>query len=313
MIPIVIITYQRHEHLCEVLSALQEDPLSKDFPTYIFIDGLNTDCTQKQQENQIKIIEVIKNYKKTGREVYFFVSEFNRGAAGTIIWGTNEVLKKYDCFIFLLDDTVPKLGFLEYMVLALEHYIDYPDVYAIIGYAFDEIKDFVTHPHASYRFSDWGFATYKQHWEEVVWDTKALRWKKWNPLFWYRFHKDSWGWGWNIFLYTFFPCMRKRMGGLHDGLFNLHHYLKGRVTIWGRYSMVINIGMDGTGINQPGDFYQDRSELTLEEMHTNKQLIEHPIVDSSLNTKISRILRPIYRKKFFKNGCHYLRNVINKK
>jgi len=308
IIPVMILCYQRPNHLAEVLSGLEDDPLSVEFPIYIFVDGLKIGHSAEEKNNQEEILEIIHKFSENGnRHVKHFVSPENKGVFQAVLWGTEIVFKEHDALIYLEEDVVPKRGYLLYMKSALNFYKDNKQVYAINAYSFKEIEKYINvSGFTAYRFRAPGFATYKRMWEQVEWNINSIRWKKWSPIFWLKFNKNSWGWGWTLFAYAFFPAIRSKIQPW-DILFFLHHYLRNRVAIWSNESAVINIGLDGSGIHEAGEFEQDYSKKTIDP--ESAVYLTDTEVDVSIINAGAKVLIPLYRRKSFKTGFKLFRKV----
>jgi len=165
--PILLFTYKRFDVLKKTIEALQNNPLAAESDLYIFSDG------PKNQEDE-EIINNIRTYLKSVKgfkDLKIEASTKNKGLANSIIDGVNSVFKSEDRVIVLEDDLLTTPNFLDFMNQALKTYQNHENVFSISGYSFD-LRNGDTDPNLTYflnRGWSWGWATWKNRWEEVDW------------------------------------------------------------------------------------------------------------------------------------------------
>jgi hypothetical protein len=108
------------------------------------------------------------------RSVSIIERDRNRGLAGSIIDGVATVINQYGRVIVLEDDLVTSPYFLEYMNTALLHYERDPKAFSIGAYNFPEKttpipSDYSWDTYASFRCCSWGWATWIDRWKRVDW------------------------------------------------------------------------------------------------------------------------------------------------
>lgn len=164
--PIVIFAFNRPEAFCNLIDSLENNYLFLESEKFIFIDGCRNDS---DRENVNKTIELAR--KVTPNVI---ISEMNRGLGASVISGVTEVLSKYDKVIVLEDDLYCAPGFLLYMNQGLDFYSDDHRIISICGYGL-KIKrpqDYSTGVYLSNRSSSWGWATWRDRWENIDWEIK---------------------------------------------------------------------------------------------------------------------------------------------
>jgi hypothetical protein len=171
--PIVLFVYNRLQHTQETISSLQNNALAKHSDLFVFSDGYK-DETGKQKVLDVRAyIASIKGFKS----ITIVNKEYNQGLSASVIAGVTEVLQRFDRVIVLEDDLVTSTDFLSHMNKALNAYQDHANIYSISGYTFPspylkELKDDVfLYP----RPASWGWATWKNRWEQADWSMKDFK------------------------------------------------------------------------------------------------------------------------------------------
>ena len=237
--PIILFVYNRPKHTESVLNALKKNTLAKDSILYVFSDAAKK---EKDFENVNKVREII-NKIDGFKEVVITEAETNIGCANSIISGITKVINDHGKAIIVEDDILTAPNFLEFMNEALDKYEKDERIYSISGFVPNEkmaeiCKDFLF---LAYRNSSWGWATWKDRWNDVDWD--MLQWEKikkdrnlWKKL--QRGGKDT-------------PYMLKlQMEGFIDSWairFYTDNALKDKYTVFPTKTFVTNIGLDGSG------------------------------------------------------------------
>lgn len=173
LVPIVIFTFNRLDHIKKTISALAKNYLASDSELYIFSDG------PRNSDEKIKVDEVRKYLKSIEgfKKVIIIESEKNKGLARSIIDGVTEVINKYGRIIVLEDDLVTSRYFIEYMNEALALYEDRKDIWSISGYT-PNVKipnDYEDEVYLIRRGASWGWATWKDRWELNDWEIKDYK------------------------------------------------------------------------------------------------------------------------------------------
>lgn len=232
----ILFTYNRPRHTEAVLNGLKNNSVKPSF-LYVFHDG-KKESTNLNDWNEVE--RIIRNI--TWCDCAVESHEENWGLADSVIYGVNEVFKKYDSLIVLEDDCVPHRLFMEYMITALEKYKAESNVFCI-G-ASSEPVDVPPNGYDAYfigRINSCGWATWKNKWKTFERDYRLLgKIKKNSDLKkWYKL------WGQDIE-----PTLYGDINGVYDtwaafwALSVMKH--KG-LCLAPYYSFIDNIGFDGTG------------------------------------------------------------------
>jgi len=165
--PILLFCYKRLDSLQQTVSALKKCVFASESELYVFSDGAKADKDKQSVGEVREFIKSITGFKK----VIIKESERNKGLATSIIGGVTDVLKSSDRVIVLEDDLVVSANFLAYMNQGLEYYADHPKAYSISGYTVN-MKVPAGYQYDVYflpRASSWGWATWKNKWENIDW------------------------------------------------------------------------------------------------------------------------------------------------
>lgn len=170
VIPVVLFVFLRPEHTRSTLEALSRNFLSSSVALYIYSDGPRSD-------EEIKLVEEVRAICMETWP-FFSVSRVesatNIGLANSIIKGVSETLSRHDSAIVLEDDILTSRNFLDFMHQALSFYKGNKSIANVSGfstYLGDSVDatDFYLSP----RLSSWGWATWRDRWEMINWDTRA--------------------------------------------------------------------------------------------------------------------------------------------
>ncbi len=240
--PVILFVYNRIEHAQKTIEALKAVDQADQISLIIYSDGPTSDQADKQK------VEQVRSYLRLLQRDHPFSTtalnerEENLGLARSVISGVTEVLARWDSVIVLEDDIVVSVPFYEVMNQLLNEYKEDSQVNSISGYMYPvaiprESSDFFLMKRAS----SWGWATWRDRWEQVDWaisdydefmSSKDLQ-RRFNeggedltPMLikWKKGKNDSWAIRW-----CYHQCRTHTYG------------------IFPKNSMVVNIGNDGTG------------------------------------------------------------------
>ena len=213
--PILLFTYNRPQHTKKVIKSLENSPLATKSNLYIFCDGIKNkkDNIEVTKNKQIKkIINSIK--KEKFNKITIFKEKKNKGLAKSIIDGVTGIINKYQKVIVLEDDIVINKYFLNYMNDALVFYKKEKTIFSLSGYCpyFKIPKNYKEDLFLFYRFSSWGWATWKDRWDKIKFDSKQFEKIKKNKTLKKKFN----------------------LGG--DDLYDMfYNQIKGRINSWAIY------------------------------------------------------------------------------
>lgn len=239
--PIVFFVYNRPKHTETVLNALKKNTLAKDSLLYVFSDAAKK---EKDFENVNKVREII-NKINGFKEVIISEAETNIGCADSIISGITKVINEHGKAIIVEDDILTAPNFLEFMNEALNKYENDRRIFSISGYNVPmQIPENWRSPvFLTYRYSSWGWATWKDRWNEADWDVLG-----WQEIFTDKTKNKLFRRGGDDLPYI----LRAQMNGTIDAWdirWYYSHYSRDRFTVFPTYSLVENIGFDGSGIH----------------------------------------------------------------
>lgn len=167
--PIVLFTYKRLDTLIQTVASLQKNKLAIESDLFIFSDAAKID---KDKEAIAEVRTYLKSI--TGfKSVIINEAPQNKGLATSIIDGVNTMVNTYGKVIVLEDDLVTSSNFLEYMNQALDFYENEKKVYSISGFSIPiQQNSFNSDVYFTLRSSSWGWATWKDKWENIDWNVE---------------------------------------------------------------------------------------------------------------------------------------------
>jgi len=168
-IAIVCFAYNRPYHTKSCLDSLLQNPLSKEFPLIVFLDGLRTEKDEKYNQLIAKNVSSIKGFKN----VRLIKRESNFGMFNSITSGITELFKEYKALIIIEDDLVFGKYFLNFMYDGLKIYESDKKVASIHGYL-PPIKEFLPESFFLRGADCWGWATWKDRWEIFRKDSDSM-------------------------------------------------------------------------------------------------------------------------------------------
>lgn len=241
--PLILFVYNRADHFLKTYEALKNNEGAGETELFVFADGAK-DETGKAKVDECR--EAVRRATADGafRSVNIAEAPANQGLAASVISGVTEVLEKYGSAIVLEDDCITAPSYLKFMNEALGVFADDKRVGAIAGFtpSIDFPADFGEDIFTCYRSCSCGWATWRDRWEGVDWELKDIG----------DFYKD-------LSLVKrlnengsdrFLRLYRQVGGGSSWSVrFGAHLVKNGMLTVYPRYSLIENIGVDGTGVH----------------------------------------------------------------
>lgn len=291
--PVIVFGYKRFEHLFHVLNSLNMCDLADQTDLYIFLDGPKNDFETKEihelwskienvtMELKFKNISIVKNKK-------------NNGLARSIIRGVTDVINKYNKVIVLEDDSVPNKQFLKYMNFCLDYYENKDFVGHIAAYTIP-IKFpsyFEEEVFLSSRGSSYAWGTWKAIWGALDWEIKEYK------KFRFSFRKR------NIFNKSGNDrsiMLDEQMFGKIDSWairFSFNMFTRNLKAVVPRYSLVKNIGHDGTGTHSA---FSNKYDVS-----TDNMLNLDNLKNASFDKKIEKQYKKFFRVPFFKRLLKFI-------
>jgi hypothetical protein len=161
--PIALFVYNRPDHTYKTLESLIANIGFRNSLLYIFCDGAKS---EKDRESVQKTRVLVHSYDL--KNVTVIENEYNKGLVKSIVDGVNHVLENHDRIIVLEDDCVPAPDFLHLMNFCLDKYESNEVIMNVSGYS-PPIKipeDYPYDIYFSYRFSSWGWGTWRRSWRD---------------------------------------------------------------------------------------------------------------------------------------------------
>jgi len=170
--PILLFTYKRLDTLRLTVAALQQNYLAKESELFIFSDAAKNSEDESDINKVRNYIKEIDGFKK----IHIYEADNNKGLANSIISGVSSIIKEYTKVIVLEDDLLTSANFLTYMNQALDFYQNKSKVFSIAGYTIP-MKVPPDYNYKTYflpRASSWGWATWKDRWENIDWQVNSF-------------------------------------------------------------------------------------------------------------------------------------------
>lgn len=166
--PIAVFGFIRHEELSKCLSSLENNEGASEFPVYIFIDGPRTESDLEPLKKTCAVASGVWGFKSV--EVKF--NNRNLGLSNSIRAGLDSIFKLHDSVIVIEDDLVLHSKFLDFMVIGLEKYSSEKLVASVQGFSL--INQTSDQSYFIQGADCWGWATWRDRWESICWDSDAL-------------------------------------------------------------------------------------------------------------------------------------------
>jgi hypothetical protein len=271
--PVAIFVYNRPEHSKKTIEALSENRLAKETDVFIFSDAAKNEMSIEAVENTRKIIETI-SYRKLFKSIEIIKASTNKGLADSVISGVTKIIDKFGSVIVVEDDLISSKDFLQYMNRALKYYKNNKSIWSISGYNIPiEIPSNYNYDvYLSYRGCSWGWATWKDRWNQVDWKVNDYSNFKSNNALRKKFNLggrdmanmldlqmegkiDSWAIRW---------CYAQSMHNMY--------------TVYPVQSRIKNIGLDGSGTHSgftnryDVDFNKDNRDCKFEDVKLNYEI-----------------------------------------
>lgn len=168
--PICLFVYNRPKETENILNSLSACRGSEQHPLFIFSDG----AKNTQVVAEVAAVRKILHRPWPFLSIHYNESCENRGLAKSIIEGVSQILNQYEQVIVLEDDLVLAPDFLEYMEQSLQVYRNDHRIWSISGYSppIEIPEDYAQETYLIPRASSWGWATWKNRWEDIDWDIR---------------------------------------------------------------------------------------------------------------------------------------------
>lgn len=250
--PIALFVYNRPWHTEMTVQALQKNSLASASDLIIFSDGPKTEAASESVKQVRKYLKTIAGFKS----VTIHESAQNIGLAKAIIDGVEKVLSKYDSIIVLEDDLITSPYFLSFMNDALCVYERQDNVVCINAYMYPVGVEL---PETFFlRGADCqGWATWRRGWKLFNHDGRSLLRELQQRNLIYDFNYNN--------SYSFSRILDHQQKGLVNSWairWYASAFLKDKLTLYPKKSLIKNIGFDNSGSNS-SDWDKKRYETEL--------------------------------------------------
>lgn len=239
--PIVLLAYNRPEHLERTIAALKQNTEAAQTDLYIYCDGAKTKADEPQVERVREIARRVDGFKTLN----LVMRERNMGLANNVIDSVTRVVNTFGRVIVVEDDLVVAPYFLQFMNDALEMYKDEDRVGHIQACDFTQAS--LPDTFLIQWTGSWGWATWKRAWQHFNPDGKALLDQLCSRGLAQRFDFNG--------KYGFTRMLRRQTEGKNDSWairWNASLFLEGILSLNVGRSLVANEGFDGSGTNCGG-------------------------------------------------------------
>ena len=165
MVPVLIFTYVRLEHLKRTITSLRSNILAKNTDLFVASDYQRSDSEADKVTAVRSYLRSIDGFKT----VTLFEREKNLGAAENLFSALQIIFNKHDRIILMEEDIVTAPGFLKFINEAFERYGTNERVFSITGYC-PPIRIPSTYQYDAFflgRMSAWGCGMTKDRFESV--------------------------------------------------------------------------------------------------------------------------------------------------
>lgn len=242
MTKVALFAFNRPSHLRDTL----ENILTySNFPINIYIDGPNNDNDFLQQKKIDKVIDniTVQNYKK---RICIKKRSKNLGLASSIISGIEDGFRETDELIIIEDDILTTLDFFKFIKYWLNEARSDKEILSICGYQFsfnEKLNEKFLSTYKMPRFIPWGWATWKEKWEDNYTNNIENIRNRYKDFF------QSYSLPEDIQLYINGDSFDVENSDTWSIPWTVAHYLNNMKSIFPSYSLVKNIGFDGSGVH----------------------------------------------------------------
>jgi len=235
--PVALFVYNRPWHVRQTVEALLANAEAKDTDLHIFADAAKDGQATKAVSAVRSYINEITGFKS----VNIIERETNLGLARSIIDGVTQMCNQYGRVIVLEDDLVTSPYFLKFMNDGLVSFADDERVISISGYTYP-VADVLPETFFLRGADCWGWATWKRGWDLFEQDGQYLLEQLIGQKLADKFDFDD--------SYPYVRMLKSQIAGKNNSWairWYASAFLKNKLTLYPGSSLVLNIGLDGSG------------------------------------------------------------------
>jgi hypothetical protein len=237
--PIALFVYNRPEHTRRTLSYLQKNLLADESRLFIFSDGPKTEADKAKIEQVRQLASEATGFKS----VKLIEREENLGLANSIISGVTKLVNEYEKVIVFEDDLLSSPYTLQYFNESLGRYAKEEKVMHVGAYMYNLLDKTLPQTFFYRAATSWGWATWARAWKDFEPDIDKLI-GKFDKAKIHQFSIEG-----NM---NFWKQMEQFKAGRNNSWairWYASIFLKNGLTLNPSYSLVHNIGHDGTGVH----------------------------------------------------------------
>ncbi len=167
--PILVLAYNRPDHLSKTLEALRANRLASESELYIYSDAPRN----AEAEAKVAAVRAVIAETKGFAKVTTVYREKNVGLANNVIEGVSRLVNEYGRVIVVEDDLITSPFFLTFMNEALDKYKDEEKVLNVNGHVL-KTKETLDETFFISFANSWGWATWKRAWDKFQPDGQIL-------------------------------------------------------------------------------------------------------------------------------------------
>ena len=291
--PIALFVYNRPYHTKKTIEYLSRNVYAQNSDLFIFSDYPKTHLESDKVNEVRNYCSDIKKFKS----IKVILRDKNLGLAKNIVDGISYILKNNEKIIVLEDDLLTDKYFLKYINEALNKFEDNKDVISIHGYIYPLKKKF-DKPSFLKGADCWGWATWKSEWNIYNGNANFLldeiKLKKKEKEF--NFNNS----------YNYLKILKKTLIDSNNSWaikWYASAFLNNKLTLYPPYSLIHNIGNDGSGINSSKNKMYDNKLKNLPIEIDNIKIVENKELrnefENYFNSK-NNIIKKILNKTIFR-------------
>jgi len=160
--PVLIVAYMRSEYILKYATVLREAKITN---AYLAVDGCKEESQYDYQDKMVATI--VQEFSDNGIKLRVWRRTQNLGAAVSVISAIDWFFRFESEGIILEDDLYFERDFVGFANKSLEEFKNQTDVWLISGNQFLANKEFTDQPIFTHYPLIWGWATWKNRWNEI--------------------------------------------------------------------------------------------------------------------------------------------------
>ncbi|MDY0203975.1 MAG: hypothetical protein RBR49_07610 [Desulfovibrio desulfuricans] len=298
--PIAVFAFNRPDHLGRTLEALAANNLAAESDVTIFCDG-------PRHKDERELTDAVRSVAKSAQgfaSICVVERPRNLGCANSVIDGLKQMFARSEGVIIIEDDILTSAYTLSYLNSALSHFKEQKNIFSISAWAppkslFQQSNDDTTNIYFVPRFHCWGWASWRDRFEQIDWD--VTDYAKFNASPYLRRLYAQQG----LDLPAMLDMQMSGKLNTWDIRADFSRFMRGMVSVNPRHSYTTNIGMgSGTHTTQTTSVYDN--DLSLAIQHLN--LDAENIYDYDLFREYASL--HVHRENFWVNLKRQIKSMV---